>query len=62
MYVCMSVCMYMCLSSSVDRKSVFSLNELGQMNGAAGGGGGQTDDEAMPMPHELGEELAFTGR
>ncbi|XP_031426294.1 electrogenic sodium bicarbonate cotransporter 4 isoform X2 [Clupea harengus] len=48
--------------SADKRKSVFSLNELGQMNGAAGGGGGQTDDEAMPMPHELGEELAFTGR
>uniref|UniRef100_A0AAY4BP37 Anion exchange protein n=1 Tax=Denticeps clupeoides TaxID=299321 RepID=A0AAY4BP37_9TELE len=32
------------------RRSVFSLNELGQMNGTAGGGG------------PLGEELSFTGR
>lgn len=44
------------------RKSVFSLNELGQMNGTAGGGGGQAEDEEMPVQHELGEELAFTGR
>ncbi|KAG5834439.1 hypothetical protein ANANG_G00261520 [Anguilla anguilla] len=44
------------------RKSVFSLNELGQMNGTAGGGGGAAEDEEMPAPHELGEELAFTGR
>ncbi|KAM8886175.1 electrogenic sodium bicarbonate cotransporter 4 [Spinachia spinachia] len=44
------------------RKSVFSLNELGQVNGAAGGGGGQAEDEEMPPQHELGEELAFTGR
>uniref|UniRef100_A0AAQ4RVM3 Anion exchange protein n=1 Tax=Gasterosteus aculeatus aculeatus TaxID=481459 RepID=A0AAQ4RVM3_GASAC len=44
------------------RKSVFSLNELGQGNGAAGGGGGQSEDEEMPPQHELGEELAFTGR
>ncbi|KAL2092456.1 hypothetical protein ACEWY4_012254 [Coilia grayii] len=48
--------------SADKRKSVFSLNELGQMNGAAGGGGGHGDDEEMPAPHELGEELAFTGR
>ncbi|XP_062399134.1 electrogenic sodium bicarbonate cotransporter 4 [Sardina pilchardus] len=48
--------------SADKRKSVFSLNELGQMNGAAGGGGGHSDDEEMPAPHELGEELAFTGR
>lgn len=44
------------------RKSVFSLNELGQMNGTAGGGGGLAQDEEMPEQHELGEELAFTGR
>ncbi|XP_068460584.1 electrogenic sodium bicarbonate cotransporter 4 [Clinocottus analis] len=44
------------------RKSVFSLNELGQVNGSAGGGGGQAEDEEMPPQHELGEELAFTGR
>ncbi|KAG5280834.1 hypothetical protein AALO_G00064550 [Alosa alosa] len=48
--------------SADKRKSVFSLNELGQMNGAAGGGGGHSDDEEMPAAHELGEELAFTGR
>lgn len=41
---------------------MFSLNELGQGNGAAGGGGGQSEDEEMPPQHELGEELAFTGR
>lgn len=41
---------------------MFSLNELGQMNGAAGGGGGRVEDEEMPAQHELGEELAFTGR
>uniref|UniRef100_A0A3Q2UQZ2 Anion exchange protein n=1 Tax=Fundulus heteroclitus TaxID=8078 RepID=A0A3Q2UQZ2_FUNHE len=44
------------------RKSVLSLNELGQMNGMAGGGGGLAEDEEMPVQHELGEELAFTGR
>ncbi|MED6292839.1 Electrogenic sodium bicarbonate cotransporter 4 [Characodon lateralis] len=44
------------------RKSVFSLNEVGQMNGTAGGGGGLSEDEEMPAQHELGEELAFTGR
>ncbi|KAG7322483.1 hypothetical protein KOW79_013829 [Hemibagrus wyckioides] len=44
------------------RKSVFSLNELGQANGTAGGGGTADDDEEMPVPHELGEELTFTGR
>ncbi|XP_069022232.1 electrogenic sodium bicarbonate cotransporter 4 [Embiotoca jacksoni] len=48
--------------SADKRKSVFSLNELGQMNGTAGGGGGLAEDEEMPAPHELGEELAFTGR
>lgn len=47
---------------SLRRKSVFSLNELGQMNGTAGGGGPVGEDEEMPVPHELGEELAFTGR
>ncbi|MEQ2286479.1 Electrogenic sodium bicarbonate cotransporter 4 [Ameca splendens] len=44
------------------RKSVYSLNEVGQMNGTAGGGGGLSEDEEMPAQHELGEELAFTGR
>ncbi|TSM28082.1 Electrogenic sodium bicarbonate cotransporter 4 [Bagarius yarrelli] len=44
------------------RKSVFSLNELGQVNGTTGGGGTDDDNEEMPVPHELGEELAFTGR
>ncbi|XP_058492989.1 electrogenic sodium bicarbonate cotransporter 4 [Solea solea] len=50
--------------SADKRKSVFSLNELGQMNGTAGGGGGGglAEDEEMPEQHELGEELAFTGR
>ncbi|XP_029365685.1 electrogenic sodium bicarbonate cotransporter 4 [Echeneis naucrates] len=48
--------------SADKRKSVFSLNELGQVNGAAGGGGGLAEDEEMPVQHELGEELAFTGR
>ncbi|XP_077377044.1 electrogenic sodium bicarbonate cotransporter 4 isoform X4 [Festucalex cinctus] len=48
--------------SADKRKSVFSLNELGQMNGTAGGGGGLVEDEEMPAQHELGEELAFTGR
>lgn len=51
---------------------MFSLNELGQVNGTAGGGGGAAaggggggglaNDEEMPEQHELGEELAFTGR
>uniref|UniRef100_A0A8C5FLJ9 Anion exchange protein n=1 Tax=Gadus morhua TaxID=8049 RepID=A0A8C5FLJ9_GADMO len=36
--------------------------ELGQMNGKAGAGGGLSEDEEMPAPHEMGEELAFTGR
>lgn len=49
------------------RKSVFSLNEVGQMNGTAGGagagsGGGGSDDGEMPEVHEIGEELAWTGR
>uniref|UniRef100_A0A3Q1IH46 Anion exchange protein n=1 Tax=Anabas testudineus TaxID=64144 RepID=A0A3Q1IH46_ANATE len=55
------------VTSADKRKSVFSLNELGQMNGTAGGGGGGgagglAEDEEMPVQHELGEELAFTGR
>uniref|UniRef100_A0A674ETS5 Anion exchange protein n=1 Tax=Salmo trutta TaxID=8032 RepID=A0A674ETS5_SALTR len=43
------------------RKSVLNLNELGQVNGMVGGAGGGEDEE-MPAPHELGEELQFTGR
>lgn len=43
------------------RKSVMNLNELGQMNGTAGGAAGGEDEE-LPAPHELGEELKFTGR
>uniref|UniRef100_A0A8C2AE57 Anion exchange protein n=1 Tax=Cyprinus carpio TaxID=7962 RepID=A0A8C2AE57_CYPCA len=50
------------IPSADKRKSVFSLNELGQMNGTAGGGGPVSDEEVMPAPHELGEELAYTGR
>ncbi|KAL6472484.1 hypothetical protein MHYP_G00186720 [Metynnis hypsauchen] len=50
------------LPSAEMRKSVFSLNELGQANGTAGGGAADADDEEMPAPHELGEELTFTGR
>lgn len=38
-----------------------NLNELGQMNGSAGGAAVGEDDE-LPAPHELGEELKFTGR
>ena len=42
---------------------MLNINELGQMNGSAGGGGGAGgEDDEMPAPHELGEELAFTGR
>nr|KAF6329324.1 solute carrier family 4 member 5 [Pipistrellus kuhlii] len=67
--------------SADKRKSVFSLAELGQMNGsvagggaAAGGGpgggsgggglggGSSTDDGEMPVKHEIGEELIWTGR
>ncbi|XP_009322552.1 PREDICTED: electrogenic sodium bicarbonate cotransporter 4 [Pygoscelis adeliae] len=53
--------------SAEKRKSVFSLNEVGQMNGtaggaSAGGGGGGSDDGEMPEVHEIGEELAWTGR
>uniref|UniRef100_A0A4W5MFP8 Anion exchange protein n=1 Tax=Hucho hucho TaxID=62062 RepID=A0A4W5MFP8_9TELE len=43
------------------RKSVLNLNELGQVNGTIGGAGGGEEEE-MPAPHELGEELQFTGR
>ncbi len=32
------------------------------MNGTARVGGGLAQDEEMPEQHELGEELAFTGR
>uniref|UniRef100_A0A8C8JWF3 Anion exchange protein n=1 Tax=Oncorhynchus tshawytscha TaxID=74940 RepID=A0A8C8JWF3_ONCTS len=35
------------VTSADKRKSVFSLNELGQPNGAAGGGGGLAEDEEM---------------
>uniref|UniRef100_A0A8C6L7R1 Anion exchange protein n=1 Tax=Nothobranchius furzeri TaxID=105023 RepID=A0A8C6L7R1_NOTFU len=42
------------------RKSVLNLNELGQMNGSAGGAAGE--DEELPVQHEVGEELKFTGR
>uniref|UniRef100_UPI00398F686C electrogenic sodium bicarbonate cotransporter 4-like n=1 Tax=Pristiophorus japonicus TaxID=55135 RepID=UPI00398F686C len=49
------------VTSAEKRKSLYSLNEAGQMNGSAGGGGG-SDDEEMPAPHELGEELMWTGR
>uniref|UniRef100_A0A8D2JD07 Anion exchange protein n=1 Tax=Varanus komodoensis TaxID=61221 RepID=A0A8D2JD07_VARKO len=57
--------------SAEKRKSVFSLSEVGQMNGAAGGagaggggagGGGGSEDEEMPAVHEIGEELVWTGR
>ncbi|XP_067857360.1 electrogenic sodium bicarbonate cotransporter 4 isoform X2 [Heptranchias perlo] len=47
--------------SAEKRKSVYSLNEAGQMNGSAGGGGG-SDDEEMAAPHEAGDELMWTGR
>uniref|UniRef100_A0A4W5PFE5 Anion exchange protein n=1 Tax=Hucho hucho TaxID=62062 RepID=A0A4W5PFE5_9TELE len=50
------------VTSADKRKSVFSLNELGQPNGAAGGGGGLAEDEEMPVAHELGEELSIYGR
>ncbi|XP_062870830.1 electrogenic sodium bicarbonate cotransporter 4 [Trichomycterus rosablanca] len=50
------------LPSAEMRKSVFSLNELGQTNETAGTGGAADDDEEIPAAHELGEELAFTGR
>uniref|UniRef100_A0A671K2B4 Anion exchange protein n=1 Tax=Sinocyclocheilus anshuiensis TaxID=1608454 RepID=A0A671K2B4_9TELE len=38
------------------------LPSLGQPNGNAGGGAASAEDEEMPAPHELGEELKFTGR
>ncbi|CAI5667792.1 electrogenic sodium bicarbonate cotransporter 4 [Oreochromis niloticus] len=47
--------------SAETRKSVLNLNELGQVNGLAGGAAGGEDEE-LPAPHELGEELKFTGR
>uniref|UniRef100_A0A673KUF7 Electrogenic sodium bicarbonate cotransporter 4-like n=1 Tax=Sinocyclocheilus rhinocerous TaxID=307959 RepID=A0A673KUF7_9TELE len=50
------------LPSAEMRKSVFSLNELGQPNGNAGGGAASAEGEDLPAPHELGEELKFTGR
>lgn len=40
---------------------MLNLNELGQMNGSAGGAAGGEDEE-LPCQHELGEELKFTGR
>lgn len=40
---------------------MLNLNELGKMNGLAGGAAGGEDEE-LPAPHELGEELKFTGR
>uniref|UniRef100_UPI0009B4DE01 electrogenic sodium bicarbonate cotransporter 4 n=1 Tax=Monopterus albus TaxID=43700 RepID=UPI0009B4DE01 len=43
------------------RKSVLNLSELGQMNGSASKAAGGEDEE-LPTPHELGEELKFTGR
>uniref|UniRef100_A0A8C0GJZ1 Anion exchange protein n=1 Tax=Chelonoidis abingdonii TaxID=106734 RepID=A0A8C0GJZ1_CHEAB len=58
--------------SAEKRKSVFSLNEAGQMNGTAGGaaggsgggggGGSGSDNGEMPAVHEVGEELVWTGR
>uniref|UniRef100_A0A452J7M1 Anion exchange protein n=1 Tax=Gopherus agassizii TaxID=38772 RepID=A0A452J7M1_9SAUR len=58
--------------SAEKRKSVFSLNEAGQMNGTAGGaaggsgggggGGSGSDSGEMPAVHEVGEELVWTGR
>uniref|UniRef100_A0A673MD51 Anion exchange protein n=1 Tax=Sinocyclocheilus rhinocerous TaxID=307959 RepID=A0A673MD51_9TELE len=38
------------------------LPSLGQPNGNAGGGAASAEDEELPAPHELGEELKFTGR
>ncbi|XP_058050849.1 electrogenic sodium bicarbonate cotransporter 4 [Ahaetulla prasina] len=52
--------------SAEKRKSVFSLSEATQMNGAAGGaaggGGGGNEDDDLPAVHEIGEELIWTGR
>uniref|UniRef100_A0A8C5M3G2 Anion exchange protein n=1 Tax=Leptobrachium leishanense TaxID=445787 RepID=A0A8C5M3G2_9ANUR len=54
------------IPSADQRKSVFSVNEAGQMNGSAGGGGGSggggSEEEEMPSAHEVGEELSWTGR
>ncbi|XP_073474323.1 electrogenic sodium bicarbonate cotransporter 4 isoform X2 [Aquarana catesbeiana] len=55
------------IPSADQRKSVFSVNEAGQMNGSAGGvgggsGGGPSEDDEMPVAHEIGEELSWTGR
>ncbi|XP_018420341.1 PREDICTED: electrogenic sodium bicarbonate cotransporter 4 [Nanorana parkeri] len=55
------------IPSADQRKSVFSVNEAGQMNGSAGGvgggsGGGPSEDDEMPSAHEIGEELSWTGR
>lgn len=66
MLVLIPVC-NLCSNNNSHRKSVFSLNEVGQMNGTAGGagagsGGGGSDDGEMPEVHEIGEELAWTGR
>ncbi|XP_076842631.1 electrogenic sodium bicarbonate cotransporter 4 isoform X2 [Brachyhypopomus gauderio] len=44
------------------RKSVFSLNELGQANGSVGGGLAVDKDEELPATQLMGEELTFTGR
>ncbi|XP_077479753.1 electrogenic sodium bicarbonate cotransporter 4 isoform X4 [Stigmatopora argus] len=46
------------LPSAEMRKSVLNLEELAQANGSAGG----ARDEELPVPHEIGEELKFTGR
>uniref|UniRef100_A0A8C6TAM6 Anion exchange protein n=1 Tax=Neogobius melanostomus TaxID=47308 RepID=A0A8C6TAM6_9GOBI len=43
-------------------KKVPSADKRLNMNGSAGGGGRVSDDDEMPEQHELGEELAFTGR
>uniref|UniRef100_A0A8C6VP82 Anion exchange protein n=1 Tax=Naja naja TaxID=35670 RepID=A0A8C6VP82_NAJNA len=52
--------------SAEKRKSVFSLSEATQMNGAAGGaaggGAGGNEEEDLPAVHEIGEELIWTGR
>ncbi|KAM4748290.1 electrogenic sodium bicarbonate cotransporter 4 isoform 1-T1 [Rhinophrynus dorsalis] len=56
------------IPSADQRKSVFSVNEAGLMNGSAGGGagggsgGGGSEDGELPCAHEIGEELSFTGR
>uniref|UniRef100_A0A670ZM54 Anion exchange protein n=1 Tax=Pseudonaja textilis TaxID=8673 RepID=A0A670ZM54_PSETE len=51
--------------SAEKRKSVFSLSEATQMNGAArgvAGGAGGGSEEDLPAVHEIGEELIWTGR